>query len=96
MSKMPGKEKSLGLLVLVVFVGLVIGSVLGQLVGAFLPESTPKAFLLGSYSPSFGFDDDAMLINLYVIKLKLGLQFTFNIMGLIGLAIAVYMFRWYR
>jgi len=79
-------EKSLGTLVLVVVVGLIIGSVLGQVVGNLLPDSTPRTFLLGSYSPSFGFDNDTFLIDLYVI----------NIMGLIGLAISVYLFRWYK
>ncbi|OGJ93721.1 MAG: hypothetical protein A2487_06540 [Candidatus Raymondbacteria bacterium RifOxyC12_full_50_8] len=89
-------EKSLGTLVLVVVVGLIIGSVLGQVVGNLLPDSTPRTFLLGSYSPSFGFDNDTFLIDLYVIKIKMGLKFTFNIMGLIGLAISVYLFRWYK
>jgi hypothetical protein len=90
------REKPLSVLIFVVFVGLIVGSVLGQVIGNILPESTPKAFLLSSYSPSFGFGDQAFLIDLYVIKIKLGLQFTFNIIGLIGVAISVYMFRWYK
>lgn len=90
------RDKPLGVLIFVVFVGLIIGSVLGQIVGGLLPESTPKDFLLGSYSPSFGFGDQGFLIDLYVIKIKLGLQFTFNIIGLIGMSISVYIFRWYK
>ena len=75
---------------------MIIGAVLGQLIGSFLPESTPKTFLIGSYSPSFGFDNNGFLIDLYVIKIKLGIQFTFNIISLIGMAISVYLFRWYK
>jgi hypothetical protein len=90
------RDKPLGVLIFVVFIGLIIGSVLGQIVGGLLPECTPKTFLLGSYSPSFGFGDQAFLIDLYVIKMKLGLQFTFNIIGLIGMAVSVYIFRWYK
>jgi hypothetical protein len=90
------REKPLSVLILVVVIGLVFGSVLGQVIGNLLPESTPKAFLLSSYSPSFGFADHAFLIDLYMIKIKLGIQFTFNIIGLIGIAISVYMFRWYK
>ena len=90
------KDKPLGVLILVVVIGLIIGSVLGQAIGSLLPESTPKTFLLGSYCPSFGFDQGPLLIDLYVIKFKLGLKFTFNIIGLIGLAISVYIFRWYK
>lgn len=86
----------MSLLLLTVVVGLVVGSVLSQLIGGLLPESTPKTFLLASYSPSFGFSGDAVLIDLYVIKLKLGLQFTFNVIGLIGLAFSIYLFRWYK
>lgn len=90
------RDKPLGVMIFVVLVGLIIGSVLGQVIGNLLPESTPKAFLISSYSPSFGFGDQAFLIDLYVIKIKMGLQFTFNIIGLIGVAISVYIFRWYK
>jgi hypothetical protein len=90
------KDKPLSVLIFVVLIGMIVGSVLGQLIGDFLPESTPKTFLIGSYSPSFGFSNDAFLIDLYVIKIKLGIQFTFNIISLIGMAISVYLFRWYK
>jgi hypothetical protein len=90
------RDKPLGLLIFVVILGMIIGSVLGQIIGDILPESTPKTFLTGSYSPSFGFQNGALLLDLYVIKIKLGAQFTFNIISLIGMAVAVYLFRWYK
>lgn len=90
-------EKPLSTLVFIVIIGMIIGSVLGQAIGGLLPESTPKSFLLGSYSPNFGFDSAGpFLIDLYVIKIKMGLQFTFNIISLIGMALSVYLFRWYK
>jgi len=90
------REKPLGVLIFVTLAGFIIGSVLGQVIGNLLPESTPKAFLLSSYSPGFGFGDAPFLLDLYVLKFKLGVQFTFNVIGIIGVAIAVYLFRWYK
>ena len=91
------RDKPLPVLVVVIITGFVVGSILGQALGLLLPESTPKAFLLESYSPSFGFASDGpMIIDLFVIKLKLGVQFTFNIVGVIGVAVASYIFRWYK
>lgn len=90
------EEKKLSTLILVIVIGMIIGGVLGQLAGNFLPESTSKSFLISSYSPSFGFNDDATLIDLYVIQFKIGLKFTFNIISLIGLLISVWLFKWYR
>jgi hypothetical protein len=90
-------EKPLSTLVFVVIIGMIIGAVLGQAIGNLLPESTPKSFLLGSYAPSFGFSESGpFLIDLYVIKIKMGLQFTFNIISLVGMALSVYLFRWYK
>ncbi|OGS36060.1 MAG: hypothetical protein A2293_06005 [Elusimicrobia bacterium RIFOXYB2_FULL_49_7] len=91
------KEKPLSWLVFVVLLGMVLGAILGQAIGGLLPDSTPKSFLLGSYSPSFGFSDSGpFLIDLCVIRLKLGLQFTFNIISLVGMAVSIYFFRWYK
>lgn len=90
------RDKPLSVLIFITLMGLIIGSILGQIIGDILPESTPKTFLIGSYSPSFGFNGDTLLLDLYVIKIKLGIKFTFNIIGIIGMAISVYIFRWYK
>jgi len=91
------RDKPLSVLLVVIITGFVVGSVLGKALGVLLPESTPKAFLLESYSPGFGFlEDGPLIIDLFVIKIKFGIQFTFNIVGVIGVAVASYIFRWYK
>ncbi|MBL8025610.1 MAG: DUF4321 domain-containing protein [Fibrobacteres bacterium] len=91
------RDKPLSVLLVIIVTGFIVGSILGQALGLLLPESTPKAFLLESYSPSFGFlDNGPLIIDLFVIKIKFGVQFTFNIVGVIGVAVASYIFRWYK
>ncbi len=91
------KNKPLSVLIVVIITGFIIGSLLGSALGALLPDSTPKSFLLESYSPSFGFlSEGPLLIDLFVVKIKLGVQFTFNVIGIVGVAVAAYIFRWYK
>ncbi|MFH1762348.1 MAG: DUF4321 domain-containing protein [bacterium] len=89
-------KKKLSTLIFVVIIGMVIGSVLGEMIGTVLPDGAPKHFFIKAVSFGFGFNEDAILIDLYVIKIKLGIQFTFNVMSLVGLIISSRLFRWYR
>ncbi len=91
------REKRLSTLVFVVVIGMVIGAVISQLVGAVMPQGAPRSFFTKNFvNIGFGFGDDAYLLDLFVIKLKLGIQFTFNVLSLVGLIFSVYLFRWYR
>jgi hypothetical protein len=91
------EKKKLSTLIFVVVVGMVLGAVLHQLIGSILPAGAPKSFFTKNFIDiSFGFGDDALLLDLYMIKIKLGIKFIFNAMSIVGLIISVYLFRWYR
>ena len=95
----PLKEKRITTLLLVVFIGILIGSYLNSIV-AMLPvgENVVKTFF--TYSIPFGVGDfvhnKPLLIDLNAIKFQFGFMFRFSLLSIIGVFISLYFFRWYR
>ncbi|HNW58238.1 MAG TPA: DUF4321 domain-containing protein [bacterium] len=85
------RKLSAGTLVLAVILGAVIGSAIGEGLGVLLPEGVVHDFLLRS----FGFGFSPFQLNLAIISLTLGFTFNLNIIGVIGIILAAYIFRWY-
>ena len=79
-------------LLMSIVLGVLIGSVLGQLVGLLLPTGIVKEFFLRS--AQFGFSPTTL--NLALIQITLGFTFKLNIIGVIGIFLATYIFRWYH
>ncbi len=84
-------KRSLGFIFLIIFLGALIGTALGEILGVLLPEGVVREFFLRSASPEFG----PALLNLELITITLGFSFKFNVIGIIGVIIAVYILRWY-
>jgi len=82
---------SFRLLVLYIVLGAIIGSLIGE-IAHLLPSGVVKDFFTRSVTPGF----EPTTINLIIIEFTIGFKFTLNIAGVIGIAIAVYMLRWYR
>ncbi len=83
---MAAKDK--GTLVLIIFIlcGLVIGGLIGQL-------TQGVSFLSWlSYGQTFGIADPVSL-DLGVVKLTFGIMFNINISSIIGIIIAVFIYR---
>jgi len=80
------------MLVLYLFLGTVIGSLLGEMIGWLMPPGVVKEFFLRHIEIGI----DPTMLNLHVFTLTLGFSVTVNIAGIFGLLIAVYMLRWYR
>lgn len=95
----PLKEKRISTLIIVVLIGILIGSYLNSIV-KMLPgvESVVKTFF--TYSIPFGIGDfvnnKPILINLHAIKLQLGFMIEFSLLSIIGIFVSLYFFRWYR
>ncbi|MBN1998797.1 DUF4321 domain-containing protein [candidate division KSB1 bacterium] len=85
------KNRSKLMFVLVIFVGALVGAVLGELVGLVLPDGVVKDFFLRSVS--FGFSPTT--INLVLLTFTFGATIKLNIIGVIGIVLASYVFRWY-
>lgn len=83
---MAAKDKNAWILVLFIFAGLVIGGLLGE-----LASNVSWLSWLG-YSQSFGLDSPVVL-DLNVIKLTFACMIKINIASILGLGIAIFIYR---
>ena len=81
-----------GVLILIIFLGIIIGSAFGELIGLILPDGVVKNFFLISVNTGIS----PTVIDLNLIKFTLGFTFKLNVIGIIGIAIATYMLKWYK
>ena len=101
-------RNSLGRLILFIVLGLIIGGVLGECLGLLFGElgelmnaggydNIVRNFFVASFDPSFGFLGDKaepVVLNLYMVKIALGISFKFNVVSLIGMTVAIYIMTW--
>jgi hypothetical protein len=85
------RRVSFRLLVLYIILGAVIGSLIGE-IAEFLPEGVVKEFFLKSVTAGF----TPTTFNLKIVTFTIGFTLLLNVSGIMGVAIAVYMLRWYR
>ncbi len=85
------KRLSIGMILIAVVLGALMGSVLGQVIGVVMPDGVVKDFFLRSASIGFS----PVLVNLVIISFTFGFTFNLNIIGVIGIILAAYIFRWY-
>ena len=86
------RKLSIGMLILFLFLGAIMGSALGQLVAFLLPEGVVNQFFIRSATIGF----DPVAINLGFISFTFGFKFVLNVIGVIGIAFAAYLLRWYQ
>ena len=83
---MATRDKSIWILVVFILSGLVIGGLLGEL-------ASKVDFLWWlSYGQSFGLTEPIAL-DLNIIKITFGLQLKINIASIVGMAIAIFIYR---
>ncbi len=83
---MATRDKSIWILIVFILSGLVIGGLLGK-----LAAEVPWLWWL-SYEQNFGLDNPIVL-DLSVLKLTFGLVFKINIASIIGMIIAIFIYR---
>lgn len=86
-------RRSLGLLALTFFLGILIGSVVGQTIGLFVPEGSVAHQLFVQYE-SFGFGP--AFVDLVVFDFTLGFNVHVNLMSVIGVFFVAQLLRWIR
>ncbi|MBR2091893.1 MAG: DUF4321 domain-containing protein [Fibrobacter sp.] len=101
-------KNSLARVVLFIFVGLILGGIMSEALGALFGE---LGVLLnaGGYNNSvhhvfteavdfsIGFSGDTpqpVVIDLYLVKFALGIGFKFNLLSAAGMLIALYIMKW--
>lgn len=81
-----------GMAILFVGIGAISGGVFGQLLTGVEALSSIMPYLVNTFPV---FETQAFTINLYVIQLTLGLAFAPNLMSILGIVIALILFRRY-
>ncbi|MGM9539547.1 DUF4321 domain-containing protein [Anaerovibrio sp.] len=83
-------SKSYGTLALYVVIGAILGGLLGELLSGVDALSSLMPYLKNPYPV---IDVAPSVIDIYVIKLTVGFAFSPNLMSIIGVVIAVWIFK---
>ena len=83
---MATREKNIWILLIFIFSGLVIGGLLGE-----LALKVDWLWWLG-YSQSFGLENPVVL-DASVLKITLGISFKISISSIIGMVLAIFIYR---
>lgn len=84
------KKKSWFFILLVLIVGALIGSALGEILAFVFPAGVVKQFFLKAFSPSFGPAD----LDIGILTLTFGIRLKINFISIFGIFIAGYLLRW--
>lgn len=85
-------RRSIGLVTVMLLLGAVTGTLLGHLVGLILPDgSVVKEFFLKTGDLALG----PGTLNAGIFSFTIGLELHINVIGIIGVIVAVYLLRWY-
>ena len=94
----PLKEKRFTTLLLVVLIGILIGSFINSMVEMVPGENVVKTFF--TYAITFGVGDfvnnNPILIDFNAIRFHLGFQIRFSALSVLGVIVSLYIFRWYK
>ena len=93
-------KRSLSIIFLILFFGTLFGTLLGELLGWVLPDSVVREFFLKSIKFNLGSvvgnETGLVSLDLVMLTIKFGLNFTFNFTSIIGFATAYYFLRYFR
>jgi hypothetical protein len=101
------KQLSLPRIVVFALIGLILGGFLGEFLGWILGtlgelsgwvyNNHIRELFVHAFTFSIGFDNpEGWIIDLAILKFKLGFAFKINLASVLGLLIAVYIERWSR
>ncbi|WP_407400501.1 DUF4321 domain-containing protein [Anaerovibrio sp.] len=85
-------KRSYGTLIVFVIIGAILGGIIGDLLTGVDALASVMPYLVHTYPV---LDMTPATLNLYVIKLTVGLSFTPNLMSILGMVIAIILFRRY-
>ena len=91
-------------LIIFILLGLVFGGILGESFGLLLGEilgeissagvnNPVSSFFTKSWNLDMGINNGGV-IDLYMIKIRLGISFKFNILSIIGVIISLHVMKW--
>ena len=91
MTRGAGRQKSAWVLLFLVLLGMVVGAAIGEALQEALPDGVVKRFFVESVAWGLG----PGTLNLVVLTLTVGFSVKVNVMSVLGVVLAAYLFRWY-
>ena len=89
------QKRSIGFVLLILFFGVVVGSILSQFIGALFPDGVVKDFFLTSNSIGWGINPNNW-IDLFVIRIKTGFFVDISVVSILGMGISWYFLRYFK
>lgn len=84
--------KKLGYLTLILLVGLILGSAIGEVLGYFLPDSpVKKVFVLG-----FTYVLPPATLNLIVLSVTFGFSIKANVVSVLFVLLLAHLLKWFN
>ena len=100
------RNKNLGLIILFVVLGLIAGGILGEALGYILGkfgemsggsfDNPIRNFFVKSFDLDLGYNQNGWALNLYMVKVRLGFGFKFNVCSLLGMGLSFYILKWWK
>jgi hypothetical protein len=89
-------KRSIGIIFLALFFGVIIASIISLLVGFILPEgNVVRDFFLLSQSIGWG-SADGNWVDLFFIRFKTGFYVDISITSILGISVSWYFLRYFR
>jgi hypothetical protein len=85
------RRSELGFVVIGVLLAAIVGGLIGEIIGSFLPEGTAKVLFLKSIPIGF----EPTTLQFYAISLTLGLVVKFNFVSVLMMIFVLAYFRWW-
>ena len=76
---------------LIIILGAMIGTLLGELIELVLPVGVVKDFFIAEWILEL----EPKSLNLELFSITFGFTYKVNLIGFIGIGIAIYILRWY-
>ena len=89
------QKRSISFIFLILFIGVIIGSILSQFIGAFFPPGVVKEFFLTSTSIGWGIHPENW-VDLFVIRFKTGLFIDISVVSILGMGFSWYLLRYFK
>ncbi len=100
------RKNELGKLILFIFLGFLIGGILGESLGLLFGEigkaingsydNVVRSFFVADWPLSFnlGVDDKPVVLDLYMIKFSFGFGLKLNTVSILGMLVSLYIMKW--
>ena len=100
------RNKNLDFVILFIILGLIVGGVLGESLGYILGkfgemsggsfDNPIRNFFVKALEINLGYNPNGWSLDLYMVKLRFGLGFKFNVCSLLGMGVSFYIMKWWK